>query len=802
MLSTDPALTEDAHIPPLNRARTALLHDLSSWREQIARSIARNNHGLSSDTIAAATNRITGRLLFLRIAEDRGLMEAGTLRQNYDAADSITAVSELFLPIGDPWTEVPVTGRHQTTATNPVAIEDRVIKKILLRLCQPDRPYNFASISTGIIAEVFDQHLSCAIRRSAAHRAVVVETRDTLQSQGTPIPSPEMIEYMVHQSLAGVHANRDPDDLLPIRVLDMVCGSGRVLLCAYQNILNHSGSGRHSLAKRQEHLFASIHGVDLDPHAVAAAKMLLFFEFCGDEPSGELPEQFLVLAGSVFRALDRNILCGNSLVAADIDSEDSIAFCPEHERRRITPLDWQQAFPEILNAGGFDAVLGNLPEGPLQPHEWVQRYFQRHYSVYHLQADRSAYFIERGLSLLCPGGMLGCIAGNRWLRAKSGAPVRKHLLEYQFEEITDSGTEAEDKLHPSLCVIRITRSPPSHSFFAARLDSGGAESVDMQVRVGRFPLDQAILGAGGWTLRDTRVQDLLAKVRIAGTPLEEVVMGRIYHGIITGLDEAFVINARQEKEMIEASPNNKTLIRPFLPAGEIVRYGSPLPSRSIIFIPQGWTTAHAGDKTGWRWLKKKYPAIARYLKSHAERAKERKHQGDFWWECAGEPGVFDRSQSRIVFPGSGKFPAFTFDAGAAIPDRHTRVINSSSLYLLGVLNSRLSTFIFRVTAHEVPEKKRMQVWERIAALPIYTVDFDNSADADRHDRMVSLVSEMLKLHRHLSDAKTDREKRLITQEIESTDRQIDSLVYGLYSLTADEIVVVEESVGKIIFSDN
>jgi adenine-specific DNA-methyltransferase len=60
--------------------------------------------------------------------------------------------------------------------------------------------------------------------------------------------------------------------------------------------------------------------------------------------------------------------------------------------------------------------------------------------------------------------------------------------------------------------------------------------------------------------------------------------------------------------------------------------------------------------------------------------------------------------------------------------------------------------------------------------------------------MVTLVTEMLELHKHLSHAKTDQEKRIIRQEIESIDRQIDSLVYGLYSLTADEVAVVEEAV--------
>jgi adenine-specific DNA-methyltransferase len=51
---------------------------------------------------------------------------------------------------------------------------------------------------------------------------------------------------------------------------------------------------------------------------------------------------------------------------------------------------------------------------------------------------------------------------------------------------------------------------------------------------------------------------------------------------------------------------------------------------------------------------------------------------------------------------------------------------------------------------------------------------------------------MLELHKHLSNAKIDQEKRIITQEIKSIDRQIDSLVYGLHGLNADEIKIIEE----------
>ena len=145
---------------------------------------------------------------------------------------------------------------------------------------------------------------------------------------------------------------------------------------------------------------------------------------------------------------------------------------------------------------------------------------------------------------------------------------------------------------------------------------------------------------------------------------------------------------------------------------------------------------------------------------------------------------------------SGEFPAFLFDAGVSIPDRHTQFIISSSFYLLAVLNSRLIAFIFRVTAQKNRENEQIQEWERIAELPIYTPDLDDPLDEARHNRLVTLVTGMLELQKHLSQTTSEREKRLIMQEIRSIDRQIDSLVYGLYGLNADEIALVEESVSK------
>ena len=67
-------------------------------------------------------------------------------------------------------------------------------------------------------------------------------------------------------------------------------------------------------------------------------------------------------------------------------------------------------------------------------------------------------------------------------------------------------------------------------------------------------------------------------------------------------------------------------------------------------------------------------------------------------------------------------------------------------------------------------------------------------DKARHDRMVSLVEQMLSLNKQLQTAKTDHENTSLQRQIDATDRQIDLLVYELYRLTEDEIRIVE---GKV-----
>ena len=73
--------------------------------------------------------------------------------------------------------------------------------------------------------------------------------------------------------------------------------------------------------------------------------------------------------------------------------------------------------------------------------------------------------------------------------------------------------------------------------------------------------------------------------------------------------------------------------------------------------------------------------------------------------------------------------------------------------------------------------------------PVRPINFTDPAEKAMHDKIVSLVERMLELHKR--SPRTPQDQDMVKREIESTDRQIDNLVYELYGLTADEVKIVE-----------
>lgn len=764
----------------------ALLHDLIRWREQLARSIARNNLDFHSDGIMTVVNRVLLPLLFLRAAEERHVIEDGTLAALRTLPD-ISLIQDDLAPYSDAlYAEDVPDLMHRHDSPDVAVIEERVVHAVIDALLAPCRKYDFGTMTTLAIAQVLMQYLTRTVRRSATHMATVVDTHDTVLSGGTVIPPLPLTGYLVGNTLAAARKDRPAREVMPLRVFDPACGSGTVLLAVYRGLLENAGGPALTFDDRREILENSVHGLDISRHAVAVTRMLLCLELFSSPQTGPFPEDFRAATLSVLRDLRHTVLCGNALVGPEIVDDESWMFCPARDRHRLNPFRYRDRFPEIVAGGGFDIIVCNPPEGALEQREWIQQYFQRRYAAYHPLADRSAYFIEKSLSLVTPGGVVALCLSSRWLRGAPGSPLRELLASHRIDEIADLTAVPAGSPGAGLLLIRIRASRPGRLFDAV---CGGAGFVSDPAGFSsrnRFPVEQQQLDAGGWKFRDTRADVLLEKVRRHSSPLEDVVMGQVHPGIRIPEDDPFVIDGALAREWIRRDPRCKALLRPLL-AEENAR----LQEKFLILVPCGWTRDHQNaDRDAWQWFRHRHPLIAKHLQKFSEILKARTGQQIFWWETACDE-FWQEPKKKLVFARESGRPVFRFDTGRGFGDATVIAIPSAGLYLAGILNSRLMAFVLDRMARQLSSGKNNFSWDELGQLPVYTPDLDRPDERALHDRVEHHVRRKIDLEKNFRNATTDPEREALQKKIRATGAKIDALVYDLYGLTLEEIAVVE-----------
>ena len=112
-------------------------------------------------------------------------------------------------------------------------------------------------------------------------------------------------------------------------------------------------------------------------------------------------------------------------------------------------------------------------------------------------------------------------------------------------------------------------------------------------------------------------------------------------------------------------------------------------------------------------------------------------------------------------------------------------------YILGLINSRLMDFYFQNQIGNTGEIFSQMKIAYVKKLPIRPIDFTEPSDKAHHDQMVKLVDRILALCQQLAEARIPQAKSAFQRQIEATDRQVDQLVYELYSLSEKEIKTVE-----------
>ncbi len=603
---------------------------------------------------------------------------------------------------------------------------------------------------------------------------------------------------------------KTPKQIEKVRILDPACGSGSFLLGAYQYLIDYHVKYYREHPKQARALYYdpyyklnpedislpiqekarilknNLFGVDKDPQAVEITMMSLYLKAIEGERG------FLPMRQHLLPPLTYNIVCGNSLVGYDMFEG---RLFEDGTKEEINPFDWDSkaaGFGEIMETGGFDAVIGNPPYVRQELLGSLKDYFQTHYKVYHGTADLYAYFIERGISLLRNNGYFSYIVANKWMRANYGEPLRKWLKEQNIEEVVDFGDLPVFETATTYpCILRVRKSAPAKTFRVAQVKSLVFEDLSAYVDEQAYTVSKAALTEKGWSLTDETSQALLDKLMAAGIPLKEYVKGKILYGIKTGLNEAFVIDGETKARLIAEDPRSAELIKPFLLGRDVKRYEQPVSERFLIFTRRGIDV-------------KEYPAIHEHLSSFREQLtpkpkdfigdawKGRKPGSYKWYEIQDAVDYYEEfERPKIIYPNICKKPEFTLDVEGLYTNQKCFIISLPDKYLLGLLNSSLIFYLFRCLLPKLRGEFYEPSYVFLKEFPIRTINPDNPSDKTAHDRLVSLVDRMCELHKKKQATPASSERDRIEREIAVTDEKIDEIVYDLYGITEAERKIIE-----------
>jgi predicted type IV restriction endonuclease len=455
----------------------AFLAEIEDWRDMLARTIALRNEDLSQRDLNFAVQRTIDRIVFLRICEDRGIERYGTLQALTNGEKVYERLFELFHHADDRYNSglfhfTREKGRADAPddLTPSLTIDDKPLKDILRRLYYPECPYEFSVLPADILGHVYEQFLGKVIRLTPGHRAVVEEKPEVRKAGGVYYTPTYIVDYIVKQTVGALVDGRTPQDVggltttfqpskskdvRPLAVLDPACGSGSFLLGAYQFLLdwyrdryvesgpeNHTagktprlfqhGSGDYRLttAERKRILLSHIHGVDIDPQAVEVTKLSLLLKVLEGESAENVDASLRLFRERALPDLANNIKCGNSLIAPDFYEDVQMSLFDDEQRMKINVFDWKKEFADIMQSGGFDAVIGNPPWGQkeIAKDQNIIRYLQAKYASIIGIYDLFRPFVERGVTLTRPHAIYGVVLPDVIL-LKDYPSTRKFLLD-------------------------------------------------------------------------------------------------------------------------------------------------------------------------------------------------------------------------------------------------------------------------------------------------------------------------------------------------------------------------------------
>jgi len=439
---------------------------------------------------------------------------------------------------------------------------------------------------------------------------------------------------------------------------------------------------------------------------------------------------------------------------------------------------------------GFDLVIGNPPYISVEKFARTkqQEVWRNTFKTFAARGDIYCFFYERGLALLRQGGVLGFITSNKFQKAGYGKALRQLLASQHIHTIIDFCelpvfAAAAD---PVIFVCAKEATPASHVFpvLVVKDESEFGNLAEFVAsRASLYKPEQ--LKADGWSLESGDGGALVDKLRANGTPLATYVDGKLYLGIRTGLNEAFVIDHATRERLISEDRKSAELIKPWIRGRDITRWKHEFHDLYVIVVHHGF---HAELKN--------YPAIRRHLARFEEKLKargqcksSRSGSGEgqhHWLELDNNPlpeflELF--STPSVVYADIGRRLKAFFSTEGIYFGNTAYFVPDTEPWMAALLLSTALDFYYRHNMQPLGDPwttGRMRFLSR--SMNLVPIPRANAADK----------AKLTKLAERAAKAATAGD----TAAVALIERDIDEIVYRLFDLTAAEIAQIETALAN------
>ncbi|MCE3039731.1 Eco57I restriction-modification methylase domain-containing protein [Helicobacter anatolicus] len=463
------------------------------------------------------------------------------------------------------------------------------------------------------------------------------------------------------------------------------------------------------------------------------------------------------------------------------------------------PFEWRFEFPEVLdeegNFKGFDCVIGNPPYIKEGGNKELFA-LTKHLRTYQGKMDIWYHFAGKALELLKPKGELGFIATNNWTTNAGAEKLRNILLEEtRFISLIDFGSYMVfDSASIQTMIMRFKKeNPPKEYCFDYRkiiaekptesnrialLEKKEFEDnfyfnakIDKEKLVGKLlnfssfdSIFEQVLENDVLFLREQEISQGIVYPQENINKNSFVKLGKKFQ-IGQGIQKL----SNKEKDTLKLSKEELELLKPIYETSEVMKYFTiPQNQYWVIYTDSKFKKLNSMDK---------YPE----LKRHLDRFKEviTSDNRPYGLHRARDEKFFIGSPRIIALRKCAKEPIFSyvdFDCYVSATFNIIKTERFNAKFLTGLLNSSLVKFWLKHKGKMQGNNYQIDK-EPLMNIPLIKITKSNQSIADE---IIALVEKILKAK--------EQNPKANTQELE---KEIDSLVYTLYTLTPEEIAIIE-----------